>query len=195
MTTVLTTKQQNSKINQFVELYTQGVQAWVAAGEIIVELVEADPYVFDSIIAKCPHLNAGILGKFEQMGRKIIHPHLLMNSSPGTERLAKLPYSVQQRYIDEPISLVVHTDHGTSILKVKAKDMTSAQAKQVFKQDRIRTEGEQKAYMVDQESRTAIVKTSANSTPWSIKNGRVIFQQGASLSAGELAMILTQLTK
>jgi hypothetical protein len=195
MTTVLTTKQQNSKINQFVELYTQGVEAWVAAGEIIVELVEADPYVFDSIIAKCPHLNAGILGKFEQMGRKIIHPHLLMNSSPGTERLAKLPYSVQQRYIDEPIALVVHTEHGTDVLKVKAKDMTSAQAKQVFKQDRIRTEGEQKAYMMDQESRTAIVKPSSNSTPWSIKNGRVIFQQGASLSAGELAMILTQLTK
>ena len=38
-------------------------------------------------------------------------------------------------------------------------------------------------------------KDKAHVSPWSIKNGRVVFQQGASLSAGELATIITQLTK
>jgi hypothetical protein len=195
MKTTLTNKEQTQKIDQFIQLYTQGVEAWVKAGEIIVELVEADPFIFDYIIQKCPHLNAGVLGKFEKMGRKIIHPHLLLSNSPGAERLAKMPYSVQQRFIDEPIPLIIHSDQGTDVLLVKAKDLTAAQANQVFTNDRMRTEGEQKAWMVDQQSKAAVVNVKAHVSPWSIKNGRVVFQQGASLSAGELATIITQLTK
>ena len=39
-------------------------------------------------------------------------------------------------------------------------------------------------------------RKSANSgSPWSIKAGRIVFQQGADRFAGELATIITQLTK
>ena len=73
-------------------------------------------------------------------------------------------------------------------------DLTKEQANQVFAPGRIRTEGEQKAWIMQQRSMAA--KPVASNVPaWTIRSGRVVFQQGASLSAGELATIITQLTK
>jgi hypothetical protein len=72
--------------------------------------------------------------------------------------------------------------------------MTKEQAAQVFTGNRVRTEGEQKAYIMQQRSEQAR-PVGTNLSAWTVKNGRVIFNQGASLSAGELATIITQLTK
>lgn len=188
------TKQQNQRIQEFAALCQQGVDAWIKAGEILVELVEDDPQVFDKIIEMDPRMNAGILGRFEQMGRKVLHPQLLMSDAPGFEKLAQMPYSVQERFLNEPIPLVVETDHGTDILMVSARNITTTQARQVFGKGRIRTEGEQKAWLMDQRSKKA--KPAGTNIPaWTIRSGRVFFNEGATLSAGELATIITQLTK
>lgn len=190
----LSVKEASPKIDTFIELFKQGVDAWIKAGEILVELVEDDPHTYDYIIEKCPTLSAGILGRFEQMGRKVLHPQLLLSASPGFARLQKLPMSLQERYIDEPVPLIVHTDEGTDILLVKAKDMTKEQANQVFGSGRIRTEGEQKAWLIQQRSEKA-KPVGTNMPAWKIKNGRVEFTAGATLTAGELATIITQITK
>lgn len=194
MKTTLTQPDRNDMILQFIALFKQGVEAWIKAGEILVELVEDDPHAYDYIIQQCPQINAGILGRFEQMGRKTLHPQLLLTSSPGFSKLQRLPFSMQERYIEEPIPLVVHTDDGTDILLVQAKNMTKEQASQCFGTGRIRTEGEQKAWLMQQRSMAA--KPVGNSAPaWTIKSGRAIFREGASMSAGELATIIAQLTK
>lgn len=185
---------QKKQIEAFIELFQQGVNAWIKAGEMLVEMVEDDPHVYDYIIQQCPTLNAGILGRFEQMGRKNLHPQLLLTASPGFDKLRKLPFSMQERYITEPVPIIVHTESGTDVLLVHAKNMTKEQANQVFAQGRIRTEGEQKAWMMQQRSNAA-KPIGGNISPWSIRNGRVVFNAGASLSAGELATIITQLTK
>lgn len=194
LTKTMTTAMQNKHITSFIDLFRQGVDAWIKAGELLVELVETDPHVYDYIIQKCPTLNAGILGRFEQMGRKTLHPQLLLSASPGFSKLSKLPYSMQERYVTEPVPIIVHTDNGTDVLLVEAKNMTKEQANQVFAPGRIRTEGEQKAWLMDQRSRKAS-PAGASGPAWSIKNGRVHFKEGASLSAGELATIITQLTR
>jgi hypothetical protein len=194
MNTTLTS--QSSRITAFIDLFKVGVDSWIKAGEILVELVEEDPHSYDYIIQQCPQLNAGILGRFEQMGRKSLHPQLLLTSSPGFARLQKLPYSLQERFIEEPIALIVHTEQGTDVLLVKAKDLTKEQAAQVFAPNRLRTEGEQKAWMIQQQSNAARSSPTNNTAAaWRIKGGRVEFTAGASLSAGELATIITQLTK
>ena len=192
--TGMTVNAQNALIKEFIELFSKGVEAWIRAGEILVQLVEDDPHVYDYIIQKCPTLNAGILGRFEQMGRKTLHPQLLLTASPGCDKLRKLPYSMQERYLTEPVPVVVHTDNGPDILLIEAKNMTKEQANQVFAPGRIRTEGEQRAWIIQQRSNAA-KPVGSNVTPWKIKGGRVEFQAGASLSAGELATIITQLTK
>ena len=192
MTATLTS--QKKQIEKFIELFQTGVNAWIKAGEMLVEMVEDDPHVYDYIIQRCPTLNAGILGRFEQMGRKTLHPQLLLSASPGFDKLRKLPFSMQERYIKEPVPIIVHTDQGTDVLLVEAKNMTKEQANQVFAPGRIRTEGEQKAWLMQQRS-LAAKPVGGNVSPWTIRGGRVVFQQGASLSAGELATIITQLTK
>jgi hypothetical protein len=194
MKTTLTVNEMNAKIDSFIALFKDGVEAWIKAGEILVDLVEADPHTYDYIIQKCPTLNAGILGRFEQMGRKTLHPQLLLTASPGFAKLQKLPFSMQERYIEEPIPLVVHTDDGTDILLVQAKNMTKEQAAQVFAGDRLRTDGEQKAWLMQQRSMNAR-PVNKQEAAWTIKAGRVIFREGTSLSAGELATILAQITK
>ena len=118
------------------------------------------------------------------------------DGSTGGRKLRSLPLSLQARYIDEPIPLIVDTARGTDVLLVKAKDMTPDQAKQAFAPGRIRTEGEQKAWLVEFNSRAFAAKPVNGTQPaWRIKGGRVEFMQGATLSAGELATIITQLTK
>ena len=190
----MTITQQNMKIREFTDLCQKGIDAWTKAGEIIVELVESDPTAFDKIIEFNPNIDAGILGKFEMIGRKVLHPHLLINDSPGFIGLAQMPFSVQERFLNEPIALIIETDSGTDTLMVDAKNMTRAQSRQVFGKGRIRTEGEQKAWLMDQRSKKA-KPCGTNIPAWTIRAGRVQFNEGATLSAGELATIITQLTK
>jgi hypothetical protein len=190
MTTTLTNQQ--AQIDQFIALFKEGVEAWIKAGEILVHMVEDDPYVYDYIIAQCPTLNAGILGRFEQMGRKTLHPQLLLTASPGFAKLQKLPYSMQERYIEEPVPIIVHTDEGTDVLLVKAKDMTKEQASQVFAPGRIRTEGEQKAWLMQQRSNNARNVPEAAQVPWKIKGGKVIIN-GVEFTRKQLHVILAEM--
>jgi hypothetical protein len=190
MTTTLTSQQ--AKIETFIQHFRRGVEEWIAAGEILVEMVEEDPYVYDYIINQCPTLNAGILGRFEQMGRKTLHPQLLLTASPGFAKLQKLPFSMQERYIDEPVPMIVHTEAGTDVLLVKAKDMTKEQAAQVFAPGRVRTEGEQKAWLVQQRSEKAIRNEETVKTPWKIRGHKVIIN-GVEFTRKEIAGILAQM--
>jgi hypothetical protein len=185
----------SAKISEFSRLYEEGLKAWSKAGEVIVELVEDDPNVYDEILAACPMLTPSVLSTFEKIGRGLLYAPLAMDGSPGGKRLQSLPLSQQVKYESEPLPLIVHTDSGTDVLRVRAKDMTKDQAAQVFANGRVRTEGEQKAYLMQLRSMAARPVNNSPAAPWSIKSGRVIFQQGASLTAGELAMIVAQLTK
>jgi hypothetical protein len=190
MTATLTKKESNQKISQFITLFKQGVDAWIKAGEVLVDLVESDPHTYDYIIQQCPQINAGILGRFEQMGRKTLHPQLLLTASPGFAKLTRLPFSMQERYISEPIPLIVHTAEGTDVLLVKAKDMTKEQANQVFAPGRLRTEGEQKALLMQQQSNAARPVTT--SKPWSIRGSKIIIN-GLEFTRKELTAILAQM--
>jgi len=190
MSSTLTAQQ--DRIQQFITLFKEGVEAWIKAGEILVQMVEEDPYVYDYIIAQCPTLNAGILGRFEQMGRKTLHPQLLLTASPGFAKLQKLPYSMQERYITEPVPIIVHTDEGTDILLVNAKDMTKEQAAQVFAPGRVRTEGEQKAWLMQQRSNNARNVTESVQVPWKIKGSKVIIN-GVEFTRKQLHVILAEM--
>jgi hypothetical protein len=191
-TMTLTTR--NEKIEAFIQLFREGVEAWVKAGEILVTLVEEDPKAYDELIKACPTLNAGVLTRFEQMGRKQLHPQLLLGSSAGFAKLKRLPYSMQQRYLEEPIPLVIETAHGTDKLLVKARDMSPEQANQVFSGSRIRSEGEQKAYLAQKESEVPKHKGPAI-TLWSKKGGKIYFNPDVGFTPSDIAAILAQNTK
>ena len=191
MKTTLTTKETNQKIQTFIALFKEGVEAWIKAGEILVELVESDPHTYDYIIQECPQLNAGILGRFEQLGRKLLHPQLLLTASPGFAKLTTMPFSLQERYLEEPIPIIVEIDGRTDVAMVQAKNMTKEQADQIFTTGRIRTEGEQKAWIL-QRQQNAVKPTPAFSKPWTIKGSKVLIN-GLEFTRKELAGILAQM--
>jgi hypothetical protein len=184
----------DQEVKSFVAAYQSGMNAWEEAGRIIVRIVDHDPHAVDDIIAQCPALTPTIIGVFERIGRGQLLPSLAMDSSIGASKLRELPLSLQRRYEQEPIPLIINTNNGTEVLLVDAKNMTREQVKQVFGKGRIRSEGEQKAFLVQQSSNNA--KPCAQGKPaWTVRGGRVIFEAGTTLTAGELATILAQITK
>jgi hypothetical protein len=189
MKSTITKSTLDAKITEFISLWQQGIDAWIKAGEILVELVENDPHTYDYIIQKCPLMNAGILGRFEQIGRKILHPQLLLTASPGFAKLKRLPISLQERYLDEPIPIVVQTDDGTDVLLVQAKNMTKDQADQVFTSGRVRTEGEQKAWLMDMRSKMAKPCNKVDRV-WTVKGGKAIIN-GVEFTRKEIVGILS----
>ena len=184
-----------AEVAKFITAYQRGMQAWEEAGKIIVAIVDADPHAIDDIVALCPSLTPSIIHVFERIGRGLLLPALAMDTSAGAAKLRELPLSAQKRYENEPVPLIVNTEQGTDVLLVDVRNMTRDQAKQVFAKGRIRSEGEQKAWLIEQNSRNVAPSISQSVPAWTVKNGRVIFQKGATLTAGELATIITQITK
>lgn len=184
----------DDKMQSFIQLFKEGVDAWIKAGETLVELVENDPAAYDELIEKCPTLNAGILARFEEMGRKTLHPQLLINGAPGFAKLKKLPFSLQERYLNEPISVVIDKDGRPDLLLVKAKDMTTAQANQVFCRNRVRTEGEQRAFRLQKEEE-APKHQGPEVTLWTKRGGKIFFNADVGFTLSDVASILAQNTK
>ena len=184
-----------AEVQKFIAAYQRGMDAWEEAGRIIVAIVDNDPHAVDDIVSACPALTPSIIHIFERIGRGLLLPALAMDTSAGAAKLRELPLSAQKRYENEPVPLVVNTEQGTDILLVDVRNMTRDQAKQVFAKGRIRSEGEQKAWLIEQNSRNVTPQVSQSVPAWTVKNGRVVFQKGATLTAGELATIITQITR
>ncbi len=184
-----------AEVNKFIEAYQRGMSAWEEAGRIIVAIVDNDPHAVDDIVKLCPSLTPSIIHVFERIGRGLLLPALAMDTSAGAAKLRELPLSAQKRYETEPVPLIVDTEQGTDILLVDVKNLTRDQAKQVFAKGRIRSEGEQKAFLVELRSKQKSLSRQTEIPAWRIIKGRVVFEKGATLSAGELATIITQITK
>ena len=190
----MTPQTQNEKIQQFLDLYQQGKDNFIRAGEVLVELVEADPRVFQYITEKCPLLTPSVLQTFERIGRGQILPTLAMDNSPGGQRLKMCPLSVQRRFEAEPVPLLVSKPDGeTDVMLVNYKDLTRTQAFQAIVDGHVATIDEQRARLAHVWQKNA--KESTAKCPWVIRGRKVEFTQGVSLTAKQLAAILAQLTR
>lgn len=192
--TEMTIEDQQAKIQQFLDLYQQGKDCFVRAGEVIVQLVECDPHVFTYIIQKNPLLTPAILQTFERIGRGQILPSLAMDNSPGGNRLKMCPLSVQKRFETEPIPLLVSKPNGDDdVMLVPYRNLSRTQSFQVIVDGRVATIDEQKARMAHVWQKNA--KHPVIGLPWRIKGNRAVFIRGAALNADELQTILDQLSK
>lgn len=186
----------NSKITEFISFYQGGMEAWMSAGKLLVELVDEDPNAYDKILERAPMLTPDVLGVFERIGRGVLYPPLAMDASPGGARLKLLPVSIQKKHESAPVEVVIRTSTGSyDTLMILPKNMTRAQSKLAFARDHVRSTGEQRAILADEETKSAPITMRKGESPWRIRNGRCEFVAGATLSAGELATILTQITK
>lgn len=188
------TKKIEDKIQEFGEQLGRAAQSWVEAGKILVEILDDDPQSMDRILEAYPTITHSALVQLEAVGRGVLDERLLTTSTPGGRALRRMPISVQRRFLNECVDLVVETQEGTDVLLVATDNLTPKQTRQVFSSQHCRTPAEQKAWLV--ENRPKRARNIGEATPaWTVKGSRVVFLEGASLSAGELATIITQITR
>jgi hypothetical protein len=181
----------SATVDQFLALFKEGYDAWVKAGEVLVELIDQNPMVIDEILDRYPDINAGILRQFEKLGRKQLHPLLLLESTPGESRLARLPYSEQVRHLDAPVEIIVETDAGPDTMSVQVKHLTRLQAEQIFAKDHVRNLAEQRAWLMDRRERS--VTDALQTHPWRVVGKSQVEIAGVRLSRKQIVEILKEL--
>ena len=183
-------------VKQFVKLFWEGVDAWTRAGVLYVEMLEKSPGVADEIIAQCPDISRAVLGRFEEVGRKSLHPKLLVMDGPGPSRLRMMPYSVQLRHIESPLEMLTCRNGNSDTLLVHVRELSSEAAKQVFAVDHVRSLAEQRNYIESTaaltKERKKTAKEDVREIPWVIegRGKRVRIDAPCVMSRQEVGAIL-----
>ena len=119
----------------------------LAACALVLELIDAHGWAVEDVAER-----AGIPPVFarnlERVGRKRLLPELVWGESPGRRRLARFPIEEQRRLMSEPLD--VATVKG-DVLQVGVDNLTPELCRQVFDGRRVRSLGEQRAWMEGEE--------------------------------------------
>lgn len=155
-----------SEIHRFTRLVADGVESWVAAGEILARLVsESGEEIYEIISASVPGLSRETLELFTAIGRREIYPLLAMEESEGANHLAGLPYEQQELFYREGVPLVDRDGDEWSVEITPVNRLSRRECLQVFDANRIRTEKEQRAWITEQERRRQMDREKARAKP------------------------------
>jgi hypothetical protein len=103
-------------IEAFCDLVGKGIQAWQAAGILLVELFKQDKDIFHKIIEYDSNFTPDILWTFWRIGANQLEPKLLLlRSSRGLDKLLSLPIDLQKKYLANPVKVVVGIKDGKVI--------------------------------------------------------------------------------
>ena len=179
----------HNPIEQFIDLLQRGYDAWIEAGKIVAKSLEDDPDFAEKVNAAHPEVSIDTVYAFDRVGRRELYPKLLMSDTPGAKRLRRLPYAAQEKFANNPVSVLIRADKGWDTLKTSVFNLTSDQAAQVFDGDCIRTEAAQRAYL-EAKSTKAMVQIDE---PYRISGRKLIVLQSCQFTAGQLARILADM--
>lgn len=137
-------KDLKDQVSMFCDLMNRGVELWVAAGELLVKMVDQNPNAYSIIQREFPHVSIDTLLAFERIGRKEIFPYLLLDGSPGARKLVALPYDVQNKYYKQPVKVLVGWRNGKPLVEDKTvTQMSKFEADRAFSSRGLRTVDEQ----------------------------------------------------
>lgn len=183
------TSVQKTDSEQFVDLVMQGIECWQQAGALVVRAIDSNPNFIDEVCDKCPDITPELVHRFEQIGRKQLCAKLLISDAPGVRRLRRLPYSLQEKHSVEPVSLIL--SNGES-LRVDVRNLTPDQAAQVFAEDRIRSDAEQRSWIEDKRSKSSAPSNKSNA-PYRVVGKKLVVMTACTLERKELARLLAEL--
>ena len=191
----------DDRINEFKTALTAGIEGIVKAANIYVSAIDENPKnaeFFRDELSEC--IPSGTWVIFEAVGRKWMHPKLLMGGMMDRKKnniVKKLPYSIQERIFNgDRFKLLVG---GGDSINVDLKEATPTQVEQLCGCGIIRSIAEQKAWLVERNSNAAKEKDIASmreidvELPYRIIGGKVSFSRGAMLSRAEIKNILTEM--
>jgi hypothetical protein len=135
-----------SKIDQFISNIKLGVQFFKTAGELLVQLLDEDPYVFERIIKHSSEdwLTVDVLHTFEQIGRNQLAVEAIFLPKHVIDRLLELPADKQVEIATKPVSVVAGTRHGRhSVIQKSARNLSKKESARVIGPNGVRTPEEQ----------------------------------------------------
>lgn len=129
----------------FVSLISQGVEAWMKAGAVLVQMVDKNRNAFEMIMYDYPQISIDVLVAFERIGRKQLYPYLLLDNSPGSRRLLNLPYGLQAQYYKASVDVITGWDNGSPRIESKSVHrLTYDEAERAFSHQGVRDIEQQK---------------------------------------------------
>jgi hypothetical protein len=173
---------------QFITLIQRGVDSWVLAGELAARKIEQDPEWPEKIAQENPWISQARIMDFVRLGRKQVHPRLLLSDRPGPRALTRLPMQLQEKYISAPVELLIKTEKGWETLLVDICNLTPDQCRQVFDRDGIRDIAGQRAWIESQKLKQSTPEVAV--MPWKEQGGKIVILQPCTLTTRELARML-----
>jgi hypothetical protein len=166
------------------------MDAWLRAGELVIEILDADPNAVDEICKAVPGLPREAIYRFEAIGRRTVHPKLLLSEAPGIRKLAAMPYSVQETFIAAPLQVLIEKDGGCDTLQVSVGNLTPEQCRQVFGSNHVRDAAEQRAWMEAEKRIASMRNEKAEDLPYAIHGNKIVFRRSCTMTKRELQTVL-----
>lgn len=178
-------------VEEFRAAFACGIESIVKAAAIYVAAIDHNPNnasafheAFKDVIP------ASAWGGFEAVGRKWMHPKLLMGGGGRYGgRIKRLPYSVQESiFSGARFDLLTKTG---DTLKVDLRECTPEQVDQLIDGNSIRSLSAQRAWLEAQTSAPA--PQEAEMLPYAITGGKIVFRRGVVMTKRELARIIKEM--
>lgn len=147
-----------------------GIDFWESAGKKVVEMKEKHDDFFKAVTERCDWITMEMLTTLESIGKKELHPRLLLAPKFTMSRFASLPYEDQKYAVENPIPLAVNGSHQVNR---HIADMTPREVRQVVGPNGIRSVNEQREVLVKQETAAKML----GRFQLTLMNGRVFVKQ------------------
>lgn len=177
-------------IEEFKKVFSDGINSVVKASQIYVEAIDEDSSLKQKFISSCEDfIPSSAWSGFEAVGRKWLHPKLLMGGGGKyAGKIKKLAYSDQEAiFSGKRFDMFVANG---SILKVDIRQIEPSQVDQLLDGGKIRSLQEQKAYI---ESRKQVLPIEPDLMPYVISGGMVIFKKDVKLNKQDIRRILQEM--
>jgi len=182
-----------SRIADFRAALQAGIEGIVKAAEIYVAALDEDPRNADTFRDEFAEwVPSSAWAQFEAVGRKWMHPRLLMGGVSDRKKSAaikRLPYSMQSRIFKRERFPLLTADGDT--LQVDLMEATGDQVDQLCGSDSIRSLSEQRAWIESKAAAKAC--DEAEVMPYTLYNGKVTFRRGCVMNRAELKRLLQEM--
>ena len=180
-------------ISEFRKAFESGINSIVTAANIYVAAIDENPRNADQFrLAFADSIPSSAWSGFEAVGRKWMHPKLLMgpiSNGKKSTMIKRLPYSMQERVFDrERFDLLCANGDK---LQIDIMEATPEQAEQIFDGSAIRSLSAQKAYI---EARSKVTPSALPEIipPWSPCAGGVVINKAGRYTRKELKRMLQE---
>lgn len=179
-------------VQRIVEHLTMGLDFLRTAGQAMAAFLDRFPHQRSLLVHH--GLQPSTITTLERIGRKTLHPSLAFDTSIPATRLKSMSYDEQERYLNEPVELLV-PQAGTSEMTSKLalmKSLSKDQLQQVLDGTKVRDLAEQNTYLLGLESQRRF-KMFDDGKSWKIVKNEVRVKRDSSLSKADILEILERL--